>query len=47
MRVLHDNFVTLAAIARELGLVVQNDEKLNNLLCYFHGSKKAGESRNT
>ena len=32
MRVAHDNFVTLPAKARELALVVQIDEELNNLL---------------
>ena len=31
MRVVHDNFVTLPANARELALAVQNDEDLNNL----------------
>ena len=32
MRVVHDNFVTLLAKARELVLPVQNGEELNNLL---------------
>ena len=32
MRVVHDNFVTLPANARELALAVQNGEELNNLL---------------
>ena len=32
MRVLHNNFLTLPANARELSLAVQNDEELNDLL---------------
>ena len=32
MHVVHDNFVTLPANARELALAVENDEELNNLL---------------
>ena len=32
MRVLHDNFVTLPANARELAFAVQNGEELHNLL---------------
>ena len=32
MHVVHDNFVTLVAAARELALAVQNGEEFNNLL---------------
>ena len=56
MHVMHDNFGSLPANARELSLVVRNDEELNNLLVaccqtsiksYFHRSKKnRGGSRN-
>ena len=32
MRVIHDNFESLPASARELALAVRKDEQLNNLL---------------
>ena len=32
MRVIHDNFESLPANARKLGLAVRNDQQLNNLL---------------
>ena len=34
MRVIHDNCGSLPANARELALVVPNDEELNNFLFY-------------